>query len=59
MTQPAAFLTVVDVARRLNHSEDVVYGLLHSGKLKSHRIGRKWLVSEDHYAEFMKNCEVK
>jgi len=58
MSTPA-FLTVVDVARRLGHSEEVIYGLLRSGRLKAHRLGRKYLISEEHYAEFLKDCEVK
>ena len=59
MTQPAAFLSHLDVCIRLGHSEDVVYGLLRSGRLKSIRIGRKYLISEENYAEFLKDCEVK
>ena len=59
MTHPAPFLTPLDVCIRLGHSEDVVYGLLRSGRLKSIRLGRKYLISEEHYAEFLKDCEVK
>ena len=54
-----AFLTVVDVATRLNCCEDLVYAALHSGKLKSCRPGRKWLISEKQYADYVKSCETK
>lgn len=57
--KPPPFLSVVEVAARLGCSEATVYEHLNAGRLKSYRPGRPWLISEEHYAQFLKNCEVE
>jgi len=53
------FLTVAQVAGRLGCSEWFVYKRIHAGELRAHRPGRKWLVTEENFENYVKACEVK
>jgi excisionase family DNA binding protein len=50
---PPALLSVEEAARRLGVGRTVAYGLIRSGELRSHRIGRRRLVSAAAVAEFV------
>jgi len=52
-------LNVLDIAVRLDCCERTVYNHLRAGRLKATRPGRRWLISEANYREFLAECEVK
>ena len=51
------FLTAQEVAYRLGRSVRFVYNQLRSRKLKAHRIGGQWGISQSQYDAYVASCK--
>jgi len=55
----SSFLTVSDVAERLNVSKMTVYRLVHSGKLPAVHISHSFRISEESVSDYLAGAAVE
>jgi excisionase family DNA binding protein len=58
-TGTSNYLTVSDVAARLNVSKMTVYRLVHSGELPAVHISRSFRISEDAVSDYLAHAAVE
>lgn len=51
-------LELSEVTRILHLSRQSIYALIHSGKLRAYRIGRRWMFEERDIRTFMASVEI-
>lgn len=51
-------LELSELSRILHLSRQSIYALIHSGKLRAYRIGRRWMFEECDIRSFMASVEV-